>query len=401
MLSEPLPAVLAILESSFPSLGGGGAESQVRTLGVEFLRRDQHFEVVVPLVASGPQSRVDCVDGIPVTRISYPRLHWLGGLWLLVGLTWLLVLRRRQYQVIHAHIAGNMAALASVVGPWLGKPVLVKLTGMTEMRGGILDPARPWRARLRRWAMARASAFQATSRRIADALVEQGFDPAKVLLLPNAVDVARFARAAADPQLRETMRGGRTLVGIFVGRLEGEKGLDILVDAWAQAFGTREDVRLLLVGDGSLRESLRTRARALGLAEQVVFAGATDRVEDYLAAADFALLTSRFEGLSNSLLEYMSAGLPVVGSRISGNEDWIVEGDTGWLFEPGDVGALSRVLREVRDSLGDEIRRRGVRAREHVNNGASIAVVVGTLQATYRRLALSGRGAGVPRGEIG
>lgn len=398
-MAEALPAVLAVLESAFPLTEGGGAESQLRTLAIELTRRGQAIEVVVPMVAGGPQLRSELVDGIRVTRIPYPKLHWLGGAWMLAGLFWLLVSRRRDYQVIHAHIGGNMAAVASLAGRWLGKPVLVKLTGMTEMRGGILDPARPWRARLRGWAMRRCSAFQATSTRIAGALVEQGFDPSKVMLLPNAVDIGRFAAVQPDPARRELLRRGRQLVGIFVGRLEPEKELGLLVEAWARAFATSEDARLLLVGDGSQRAGLRARAVELGVADQLVFVGATGEVEQYLAAADFAVLTSRFEGLSNALLEYMAAGLPVVGSRISGTEDWVVDGDTGWLFEAGDVVALSRTLQAVRDSSPDEVRRRGERGQDRVRQGASIPAVVGALQATYRRLGAPGADHPPPRSE--
>jgi glycosyltransferase involved in cell wall biosynthesis len=285
-----------------------------------------------------------------------------------------------------------MAAVASIVGSWLGKPVLVKLTGMTEMRGGILDPAPPWLARVRRWSMKRCAAFQATSRRIAAQLVEQGVDPARVLQLPNAVDTERFASVARDPARRESVCGPRTLVGIFVGRLEPEKGLDVLVDAWAQAFAQRRDVALLLVGDGGLRESLAARAARLGVAEQLVFAGPSQDVERYLAIADFGLLTSRFEGLSNALLEYMAAALPVVGSRVSGTEDWVIDGQTGWLVEPGDVTALSQALRAVELSGQPEIRRRGALAQERVRRGASISAVVATLQATYRTLGRQGHG---------
>lgn len=379
-------SILMVLESIFPSPGGGGAESQVRTLGLEFLRRGQALEVVVPMVASGPQLARDELDGIPVTRIPYPKVPWFGAIWLLLSLGWLLFARRRQYRVIHAHIAGNMAAMASLMGWLLNKPVLVKLTGMTEMRGGILDPLPGLGARVRKLAMRCSSAYQATSERIAGQLRERGFNPAKVIRLPNAVDIRRFQGRQRDETLRRQLLGDRSRVGIFVGRLEPEKGIEFLVQGWARAFAGRSDTALLLVGGGSLMASIREIGQQLGIGDQLVMAGPTHEVERYLPLADFGLLTSQFEGLSNSLLEYMAAGLPVVGSQVSGTEDWVIEGRSGWLFASGDEQAFVRSLVAVGSCTQAELQQLGRQARRMVDEQASIPAVVDALERTYLRL---------------
>jgi L-malate glycosyltransferase len=379
-------AILMVLESTFPSPGGGGAESQVRTLGLEFLRRGQPFEVVVPMVATGPQLDAEEVEGIPVTRIPYPKVPWFGAIWMLVSLAWLLFARRSHYRVIHAHIAGNMAAMASLMGWLLGKPVLVKLTGMTEMRGGILDPMPGLGGRLRKLAMRCSSAYQATSQRIAGELGDRGFDPDKVLHLPNAVDTRRFHGLQRDPLRRQQLCGSRTRVGIFVGRLEPEKGIELMVQGWARAFAGRADTALLLVGGGSLMESVRAMGQKLGIDDQLVFVGPTHQVEQYLPLADFGLLTSQFEGLSNSLLEYMAAGLPVVGSQVSGTEDWVIEGRSGWLFPAGDLQSYVKALTAAGSCTAEELQQLGRQARRMVEEQASIPAVVDALQSTYLRL---------------
>jgi L-malate glycosyltransferase len=386
MLEQPIE-VLMVMESIFPSPGGGGAESQLRTLGVEFLRRGQPVQVVVPMVADGPQQQHDSVDGISITRIPYPKVPLLGAAWMLMSLAWLLVARRRDYQLIHAHIAGNMAAVASLVGRLLGKPVLVKLTGMTEMRGGILDPVPLPSVRVRKLALRASSRYQATSQRIAALLAERGFDARKVLLLPNAVDVRRFSAAPRDEALRVALCGPRERVGVFCGRLEAEKGIELMVQGWARVFAGRQDCALLLVGGGSLLDSLRSMGRALGIERHLVFAGPTQEVERYLALADFGLLTSQYEGLSNSLLEYMAAGLPVVGSCVSGTEDWVIDGRSGWLFPAGDLQGYVRALGAAGDCSLDDLRRMGRQARRMVDEQASIPAVVDALQRTYRELA--------------
>ena len=214
-------------------------------------------------------------------------------------------------------------------------------------------------------------------------LVERGFAAGKVRLIPNAVDTERFASAVCDPALRRDLCGERPLVGVYVGRLVPEKGLELLLDGWARVFRGRSDAALILVGDGALRDALEQRAQGLGIADQVRFVGPSDAVEKYLALADFGVLTSLSEGLSNTLLEYMAAGLPVVGSRVSGTEDFVRPGDTGWLFEPGDVDDFERSLRATADAGPATLARMGANARNLVVSCASIGSVVDQLTALY------------------
>lgn len=376
-------SILMVLEATFPVHGGGGAESQVLTLGRRMLDKGMRVEVVVPMVEGGPQVAQETVEGLAVTRIGYPKVRLLGGLVMLLKLAYLLIARRHDYQVIHAHIAHNMAAVCALVGWLLGKRVLVKLTGMREMKGGILDAQPSLAACLRKAAIRRAKFVQATSSRMRQLLVERGFAPEQIVLLANGVDVDRFVGTRPDRSLRRRLCGGAQLVGIFVGRLAPEKGHDILLPAWAQAFGGRSDVKLLLVGDGEMKESLMSLAKGLEIEAQVIFAGHTDDVSPYLAIADFGLLTSHSEGLSNSLLEYMAAGLPVIGSRVSGTEDFIVPGETGWLFEPGQPDALAGCL-GLADSAGMARRRRmGEQGRQGITASASLEAVTRRLIQYY------------------
>lgn len=377
------PRVLMVLESGLPTNGGGGAESQVQTLGTEFQRRGVSVAAVTPMVPWCVQKKEDVVAGLPITRIPYPHVRLLGAAWMLVSLAVLLVRRRASYDVIHSHIAGNMSALCCLMGPLLGKPVIVKLTGMTEMRGGILDPRPNWLTRLRKWAMRRATAYQATSSRIQRMLVDSGFEAGKVVLIANAVDIDRFQAAEPAAGRREALFGPRNLIGIYVGRLEWEKGVDLLLRGWARVLRGRDDALLLLVGHGSLRGKLETLCVSLGIAPQVRFLGPSRQPEEYLALADFGLLTSMHEGLSNTLLEYMAAGLPVLGSRVSGNEDFIVEERTGWLFPPGDEDAFVAALEAVCASTDDVLRAMREHALAMVRARASIERVGDRLLRLY------------------
>jgi glycosyltransferase involved in cell wall biosynthesis len=371
-----------VLEATFPKLGGGGAESQVLTLGQRLARQGVHVRIVVPMVRDGPQVARETLEGLEVVRLRYPRIPLVGGAIMLMRLAWLLAATRGRYSIIHAHIAHNMAAVAALAGRLLGKRVIVKITGLREMAGGILDPHPPLASRLRRIAIRQSTLVQATSSRIGKLLVASGFAPSSVLLLPNGVDVQRFAGLARDAALRERLCGDSALVGIFVGRLAPEKGHEMLIECWAASFRAVPGAKLLLVGDGPMRTRLEERARRLGIEGQVIFAGHRDDVAPMLAIADFALLTSTAEGLSNALLEYMSAALPVVGTRVSGTEDFVGPA-TGWLFEPGDAGQLASCLAEVGRMDRDALKAMGERARERVVETASLEAVTAALLSSY------------------
>lgn len=382
-MSEPGRTVVLVLEGTFPRQGGGGAESQVLTLGRCLKQRGVHVIVVAPRVKDGPQALRETLDGFEIVRIPYPRVHLVGGLVMLARLFAMLVARRAEYAVIHAHIAHNMAAASVLAGRLVRKPVFVKITGLHEMKGGILDARPGWASRLRRALLRNASSMQATSSRIGALLVERGFAPERVALVPNGVDTARFSTRARDEALRRELCGEAARVGIFVGRLSAEKGHAMLLEAWARAFAPAANARLLLVGEGPMREALTAHARALGIEEQVVFAGHRGDVARILPVADFALLTSEAEGLSNALLEYMAAGLPVVGSRVSGTEDFVVHGRNGWLFEPRDGEGLAIQLRVVGATPREELARLGREARARVQALASLDAVTDTLLRLY------------------
>ena len=374
-MAEGPRSVLMVLEATFPAHGGGGAESQVLTLSRALADRGVRVRLVAPRVPGGPQAARENVDGLEVVRIAYPRVHLFGGLILLAKLAAYLVRHRRDYSVIHAHIAHNMASVCALVGRMLGKPVFVKITGPHELVGGILDPNPDLASRLRKAAILRATTMHAISGRIRQVLIDRGFKAERVLWLPNGVDTNRFSRRPREAALRAKLCGDARLVGVCAARLVAEKDHELLLHAWSDALGKSSDVKLVLVGDGVLREPLRDLAARLGITDQVVFAGHADDVAPYLSIADFALLTSRGEGLSNSLLEYMAMGLPVVGSRVSGTEDYVVTGQTGWLFESGRRDELARALATVGAAAETELRRIGDEARNRILTTASVDAV--------------------------
>lgn len=385
-----LPSVLMVIEGRYPVIGGGGAESQLRTLSTHLKARGVDVHVCAPVFQQFSITRQTDVGGIHVHRLHFPSVPLLGALVLHAKLAWYLWTNRQRIDVIHSHIATNMSAVSCVMGKLLGIPVLVKLTGMTELVGGILDPNAGTGDKLRRWAMKRATRIQAISHRIAKQLITMGFSPDQVMYLPNAVDLERFKEGAVSrppmpPELAAKLEGvkDKRFVALYAGRLVEAKDLDLLVKGWGATFAGRKDSMLLLAGFGSIGDQLMALAHAVGVGDQVRILGPVEHIEHVLPYADVGILTSRAEGLSNSLLEYMATGLPVVGSCVSGNEDFIVPGETGWLFQPGDEAGLIAALRDAGSCTPERLREVGDAARRLVAQRASLPAVLARLCEFY------------------
>ncbi len=375
--------ILMVIESVFPSTGGGGAEGQVCTLATHLPTKGVAVSVLAPMVSYGVQREHDTLDGIAIHRLPYPKIHLMGPAIMLLTLAWRLYQKRREYTFIHAHIAGNMSAVCCVMGRLLKKPVLVKLTGTTEMVGGILDPHAGLTVRLRKKMLRLATHYQALSSEIAQRLVKSGFDAKKIKRIPNAVNVARFSSVKHDLTARVALCGNKRFVGVYVGRLEREKGVEFMLQGWAKAFGNRHDAALILVGSGALQTELQAQAKSQGIEDQIIFVGPSTRVETYLALADVGLLTSPAEGLSNTLLEYMACGLPVIATRVSGNEDFVVDGQTGWLCPVGDVAQLQNCLEAAANLDPNQRMTMGQNAQNKVTAQASIDAVTDRLIELY------------------
>jgi glycosyltransferase involved in cell wall biosynthesis len=170
-----------------------------------------------------------------------------------------------------------------------------------------------------------------------------GVPPERFTTVPNGVAPLR------DPIGRPAARAALGLdpvqpVVLTVGRLTHMKGQWHLVDAVPALLARFPELAVVLVGDGPLREALEKRAAALGVGPAVRFAGHRSDARQLLAAADVFALPSRHEGMPLVALEAMEAGLPVVGTRVTGTEEVVADGATGALVRPGDPAALAAAL---------------------------------------------------------
>jgi glycosyltransferase involved in cell wall biosynthesis len=155
---------------------------------------------------------------------------------------------------------------------------------------------------------------------------------------------------------------------LFVGRLRLRKGVEVLLAALAELRRRRIKAVLQIAGDGEHRKRLERKVDELGLRDTVAFLGTCDgpRVRRLLAGAAALVVPSIYEGMPLVVLEAMAAGVPVVGSRVSGIPEVVVDGETGWLVPPEDPQALAGALAAALAHPA-EARRRGEGGRRRVD----------------------------------
>jgi glycosyltransferase involved in cell wall biosynthesis len=205
-------------------------------------------------------------------------------------------------------------------------------------------------------------------------MAREGVPADKVVTIWNGIDVTQFDYA-----------GARTDGPVVtVARLSPEKDIATLLRAAAIAREEHHGLRLEIAGDGACLPSLQTVTRELGLGEQVRFLGRVRDVPAVLGRASLFVLPSLTEGVSLTLLEAMARGLPVVATRVGGNPEVVVEGETGLLVPPGSPPELARaMLRLQRDP--DRSRRMGLAGRKRVERHFDIRRMVADYEALYRR----------------
>src|SRR5947208_11558808 len=169
-----------------------------------------------------------------------------------------------------------------------------------------------------------------------------GARPGQVIRIYNPVDVARVREEARSG---ERPYGGPGPHVVAAGRLGAQKGFDLLLDAFARVRADGLGATLTILGDGPDREVLAARTHRLGLGDAVRFAGFQPHPYRYFAAADVFVLSSRYEGLPNVVLDALAAGCPVVAYACSdGLREVVRDGVNGLLVPPGDRDALARAL---------------------------------------------------------
>ena len=239
-----------------------------------------------------------------------------------------------------------------------------------------------------RFLLARFPFLIAVSSDIRSALIRAGARPENVAVVLNGIDHRRFRRV---DNIRE---GARRELGVAegdivvggVGRLEAQKRFDMLIDAVAQLLPRHPRLRLIIAGDGSLRQALEAQARAVLPCSAYQFAGHHEDIIRLHHAFDLFVQSSDYEGTPNAVLEAMALETPIVATRAGGTTELIADSVRGLLVPCGDPTALAHAIE--RTVLNPEAARaRAITARIGVERDLSFEARMRTVEAIYEAVA--------------
>ncbi len=281
----------------------------------------------------------DCILPYPVYR--YPR--WpIKRLFTRAYMVWLwAIFKRRRFDLIHCHGVDPAAYCASFFKSLSKVPYIVtpRRTNLFKIPRHMLHRRRNRRVER---GLCHADCVTALSSEIARIVGGCGVPEERIIMIPHGIDPLPFEQVGPVKRTRPYL--------LALGRLVAFKGFDCLIEAFARVAPKYPAIDLVIIGSGPKMDFLKGLSAKVGLADRVLFTGrkeGSEKIAWYKGAKAF-VLPSRpgNEGFPNVLLEAMAAGLPIIATRVSGAEDVVIPGITGYLVPPSDTMELAQALDE-------------------------------------------------------
>jgi glycosyltransferase involved in cell wall biosynthesis len=364
----------------------GGSERQAVLLGQELDRT--RFDVHLGCCARTADN-IEAgltAQGVPITQYSIRNLYGVETLRQRVRLAQ--YLRRERIDVVHSYnFYSNAFAIPAA-----------RLARVPVIIASIRDNGEcwtPWQRRLERLVCRLAHRVVVNADVIKRRLAAEGYDARRITVIPNGTRCPASVPASRSADLREELDlpAEAPVVGMLA-RLDPIKGIEYFLEAAAQVSARRPDVRFLIVGDNrvdvSYREDLTRLARRLRLEEVVRFTGFRNDVAEVLSLLSVSVLASLSEGLSNTLLESMAAGIPVVATAVGGNPEAVEHGVTGILVPPKNAPALADAICRILNHK-DQAAAMGLSGRRRVTERFSTRAMVSASERLYGQLLAEAR----------
>ncbi len=329
----------------------GGLEKVIASL-VLHLDSDKYDVQVYCLVRGGA-----IADELTARGVSVRVLHLKSYHDPLQVIALARIIRREAIQLIHSHgyFASTFVRLAAFLTPL---PVMVTHVHSTytqfKKRNFFVDRF------LSRFTDRVVCVSRAVQRFVID---DEGIEEQRTCVVYNGADIPPVISTPEERMRRKRQWGieENDVVIISVASLTENKGYNLLLDAFERASRSRPGLKLLVVGDGPLKEALKSRSADLLIEKKVIFTGEQEEVQPLLQIADLFVLASLYrEGLSVALIEASASGLPVVATQVGGIPEIVEEGANGYLVPPGDAdrlaGAIERLVRDpdLRKRMGQQ-----------------------------------------------
>lgn len=298
-------------------------------------------------------------------------------------------LRARRPHIVHTH-SGKAGVLGRIAAARAQIPIIIHHVHGPSFGPFQSAPANFIFRNAERYAARVTTHFICSANAMTRLYVAAGIGrPGQYTRILSGFDLKPYENAANDPELRRKL--GLSEDNFVIGkiaRLAPLKGHDDLFAALKRLLPNCPQARLLLLGDGALRDSLEANARAMGLADKIIFTGLLPprEVPRHVGIMDCLAHLSTREALSRALPQALAAGRPVVAYDFDGADEICLEGETGFLVRTGDVSTVTDRLREL--FLKPELRERfGKRGREFVFEQFPVERLVDAQYELYQRLA--------------
>ena len=287
-------------------LDTGGAEKCCTELAFFLVKRGHQVRVIA--LGPRPSSPKDFL--VRLLESNKVELHFLAGKswWTLPSVAFKL---RRLIKSNQPDVVQSFLWHANVLSAWVVPALVIPL-----FSGVRISDRRTYRHAFDRWSTSRSSKTICVSQGVADWCVQtERMDPAKLIVIPNGVAI-ESTKQSISPNSHGVPTDAKIL--LFVGRLEPQKGIDVLVQHAKSLLCQLPDHHLVLIGDGSMRPLLNALAEQKALGGRVHCLGQRNDVRAWMARSELLLLPTRYEGMPNVVLEAMAEGLTVVTTRVEG-----------------------------------------------------------------------------------
>ena len=361
---------IALLTYTFPPKWLSGTEVATYNIAKYLAKRGHSVHVITSRDKGLPQ--IEDKDGFQIHRTKFFRIKYLGRIifWAKI----VKILKNIDPDIVHSQMIG------------MGVPALAakKLFGIPYIiwgRGSDVYLTRKYERLFLKPVLKKADAVIALTEQMKEKIGE--FYERDAFVIPNGINLEEYAGLSKENLRAELQFGRSDKVIIYIGRLSPVKGVEYLIRAMRLVKDKEPDAKLMLIGDGSEKEKLKSIIKKLNLEHLVMHLPQlpNQNIPKYAVASDVLVLPSLSEGFPMTILEAMASGLPIVSTKVSGLPEIVKEGKNGFLVEPGNPEQLAdKILLLLKDD--------GVRATMSANNKESVKqygweTVIGKLEKIY------------------
>ncbi|MBW2594462.1 MAG: glycosyltransferase family 4 protein [Deltaproteobacteria bacterium] len=324
------------------------------------------------------------IDVVPLDlrkRVSVNNIKKLSG-----------IIRKRKIDIVHSQ-GGRSDFYARIAARRLKPKIKIVNTVAMPVKGYDVSALRKGAYRFFDWVSERyADRFIVVSEVLKETLLNSyRIPPDKVIKIYNGIELNEYrpngkeVRSQKSEVRREFGLSKDAPVIGAIGRMVWQKGFEYLIECIPEIVRTYPDAKILIVGDGPLRERLGALSEELGVRDNVIFAGFRSDIKEILSAVDLLVVPSLLEGFPMVTLEAMAMAKPIVATNIDGITEQITDGIDGILVSPRDPSTLAKaVIRVLNDN--ELVRTMGLSARERVEQDFSVEKMVAETEKVYMSL---------------